>query len=65
VCRVDWYRAQRPLDHGSNLIVVDSSRSAGASLIKQTIAAILQKSATPLANCVLVEVELGSHILAR
>ena len=44
---------------------IDSSKSAGASLIKQTIAAILQKSATPLANCVLVEAELGSHILAR
>jgi vacuolar-type H+-ATPase subunit I/STV1 len=44
---------------------IDSSRSAGASLIKQTIAGILQKSATPLANCVLVEAELGSHILAR
>jgi hypothetical protein len=65
VCRVDRYRAQRPLDHGGNLIVVDSSRSAGANLIKQPIAAILQKSATPLANCVLVEAELGSHILAR
>jgi hypothetical protein len=56
---------QRPLDHGSHLIVTDSSRSAGASLVKQTIAAILQKSATPLANCVFVEADLGSHILAR
>jgi hypothetical protein len=51
--------------YGSNLIVIDSSRSAGASLGKQTIAAILQKSATPLANCVFVEAEHGSHILAR
>jgi len=50
---------------GSNLIVVDSSRSPGASLVKQTIAAILQKSTTPFANCVFVEAELGSHILAR
>jgi hypothetical protein len=65
VCRVDRCHAQRPLDHGGNLIVVDSSRSAGANLIKQPIAAILQKSATPLANCVFVEAELGSHILAR
>jgi SRSO17 transposase len=56
---------RRPLDHGSNLIVVDSSRSAGASLIKQTIAAIVQKSTTPFANCVFVEAELSSHILAR
>jgi hypothetical protein len=65
VRRVDWRRAQRPLDHGSDLIVVDRSRSAGASLIKQTIAATLQKSATPLANGVLVEAEFSCHILAR
>jgi hypothetical protein len=49
---------------GQILIVVDSSRSAGANLIKQPITAILQKSATPLANCVFVEAELVSHILA-
>src|SRR6476469_2365356 len=42
--------AQRPLDHGSNLVVVYRSRSAGANLVKQTIAAILQKSTAPLAN---------------
>jgi hypothetical protein len=59
VRRVDRCRAQRPLDHGSN----HCSRSAGASLVKQTIAAILQKSATPLANCVFVGAELGSHTL--
>jgi hypothetical protein len=58
VRRVDWRRAQRPFDHGSNLIVVDRSRSAGTSLIKQAIAAILQKSAAPLANGVFVEAEL-------
>jgi len=57
VRRVDWRRAQRPFDHGSNLIVVDRSRSAGASLIKQAIAAILQKSAAPLANGVFVQAE--------
>jgi hypothetical protein len=65
VRRIDWRCAQCPLDHGSNLIVVDRSRAAGASVIKQTIAAILQKSAPPLANCVFVQAELGSHILAR
>jgi hypothetical protein len=65
VRRIDWCRAQRLLDHGSNLIVVDSSRSARAGLVKQTIAAILQKSATPLANCMFVQAELGSHILTR
>jgi hypothetical protein len=50
---------------GSNLIVVDRSRSAGASLIKQAIAAILQKSAAPLANGVFVEAEFSRHSLAR
>src|SRR6516165_9442201 len=34
VRRVGRGRAQRPLDHGSNLIVVDSSRSAGASFVE-------------------------------
>jgi len=38
--------------------------SAGTGLVKKTLAAILQKSATPLANCVLVKAELDSHILA-
>jgi hypothetical protein len=63
VCRVDRCRAQRPLDHGGNLIVVDSSRSARASLIKQSIAAIFQKSATPLADCVFVEAKLAATSL--
>jgi hypothetical protein len=65
VRRIDWRRAQRPLDYCSNLIVVDRSRPAGASLVKQTIAAILQKSATPLANGVFVEAEFSRNILAR
>ena len=63
--RVDWRRAQRPFDHGSNLIVVDRSGSAGAGLIKQAIAAILQKSAAPLANGVFMQAEFSRHILAR
>jgi hypothetical protein len=40
--------------HSEDLIVVDSSRSAGASFVEQTFAAILQNSTTPLANCVLL-----------
>jgi hypothetical protein len=63
--RVSRRRAQCPLDHGSNLIVVDRSRAAWPSFIKQAIAAILQKSATPLANGVFVKSKLGSNILAR
>jgi hypothetical protein len=64
VRRIGRRRPQRPLDHRSNLIVVDGSRAARAGLVKQAIAAILQKSATPLANGVFVEAEFGSHRLA-
>jgi hypothetical protein len=64
VRRVGRRRAQRPLDHGGDLIVVDGSRAARAGLVKQAITAILQKSATPLANGVFVEAEFGSHGLA-
>ena len=63
--RIDRCRSQRPLDHGGDLIVVYRSRSTGAGLVKQTIAAILQKSATPLANGVFMVGEFGSHVLAR
>jgi hypothetical protein len=38
-----------------------ASRSAGTRLVKQTLAAFFQKSATPLANCVFVKAELGSN----
>ncbi|MCS3928787.1 hypothetical protein M2175_003818 [Bradyrhizobium elkanii] len=62
--RIGWRRPQRPLDHRGNLIVVDGSRAARACLVKQAITAVLQKSATPLANGVFVEAELGSHRLA-
>jgi hypothetical protein len=58
-------RAQRPLDHGSNLIVDDCSRPTKASLVKQTVAAVFQRSTTPLANGVFVKAELGSHILRQ
>jgi len=64
VCRVDRRRAQRPLDHGSNLIVVDGSRAARAGFVKQAITAILQKSAAPLANGVFMNAKFGSHGLA-
>ena len=63
--RISRRRAQCPLDHGSNLIVGDRSRAAWTGFIEQTIAAILQKSPTPLANGVFVKPKLGSHILAR
>jgi len=56
--------ARRVKTHRSNLIIVDGSRPARASLVKQAITAILQKSATPLANGVFVEAEFGSYRLA-
>jgi nucleotidyltransferase/DNA polymerase involved in DNA repair len=65
VRRIGRRRTQRPLDHGSDLIVVDASGAARAGLVKQAIAAILQKSAAPLANGVFVEAEFGSYRLAR
>jgi hypothetical protein len=55
VRRIGRRGAQSLLDHSSNLIVVDGSRAARAGLVKQTIAAILQEAAAPLANCVLME----------
>jgi hypothetical protein len=64
VRRIGRRRAQSPLDHGSNLIVVDRARAAGAGLVKQAIAAILQKSAAPLANGVFVEAKFDGDRLA-
>jgi hypothetical protein len=64
VRRIGRHRPQRPLDHGSNLIVVDGSRAARAGLVKQAITAILQKSTAPFANGMFMEAEFGSHGLA-
>lgn len=64
VRRIGWRRPQRPLDHRSNLIVVDGSRATRADLVKQAITAIPQKSATPLANVMFVKAEFGSYRLA-
>jgi hypothetical protein len=50
-------RAQRALDHGGHLIVVDRSRSSWASLVQQAFDAIRQESPTPLPDGVLVEPE--------
>jgi hypothetical protein len=61
VRRIGRRRPQRPLDHRSDLIVVDGSRAARAGLVKQAITAILQKSAAPFANGVFVEAEFGSN----
>jgi hypothetical protein len=49
---------------GGSLIVVDGARAARAGFVKQTITAILQKSAAPLANGVFVEAKLGGDRFA-
>lgn len=56
--------AQRWLDHGRNLIVVDGALPARTSLVEQAIAAILQEAAAPFANRVFVQAELGRDGLA-
>src|ERR1700757_2872158 len=61
VRRVGRRRTQCPLDYLSNLIVVDGARAARAGFVKRAITAILQKSATPLANGVFMNAEFGSH----
>jgi hypothetical protein len=50
-------RAQRSLDYGGHLIVVDCSRSSWPSLVQQAFDAIRQESPTPLPDSVLVEPE--------
>lgn len=46
--------AQRPLDHGGDLIVVDRARSAGASFVEQPVDTTSQEAPTPLADRMLV-----------
>ena len=62
--RVGRRRTQCPLDYLSNLIVVNGLMATRASFVKQTITAILQESAAPLANGVFMDAEFGCHRLA-
>lgn len=50
VRRVPRRSLQRPLDHGSNLVITDRARSTRTRLIKQTIYPLLQKPPPPFAN---------------
>ena len=63
--RIGRRRAQRTLNDGSNLIVVDRSRPPGSRLIQQAIDAALEKTPTPLADRVLVKAEFARYGLAR
>ncbi|SFN98920.1 hypothetical protein SAMN05216573_1416 [Bradyrhizobium sp. Rc3b] len=57
--------AQRPLNHGSNLIVVDGSSAASAGPLKQATEVSLQKSAAPFADGVSVDAEFARYRLVR
>ena len=43
-----WRRAERALDDGGDLIVIDCPRSARTGLVQQPFDAVLQKASTPL-----------------
>jgi hypothetical protein len=51
----------RKVRHDSNVVVVDGSRSARATLVEQAITAILQKSAHALASGVFVKAKCESN----
>src|SRR5438552_14172271 len=52
-----WRRAQRALDHGGDLIIIDRSRSTRTSLIQEPFDAVHQKAPTPLPDRVLMDAQ--------
>ena len=58
-------RAQRSLDHGRNLIIVDRARPARTRPVQQAFDTILEKTPAPFANRVLVHAEFGRNGFAR
>ena len=63
--RVVRRRAERSFDNGGNMVVLDRSRSAGASLIQEPFDTVLQKPPTPFADSMLVDAKLTRYGLAR
>jgi hypothetical protein len=61
---IGWRRAQRALNHGGNLIVVDRPWPAGSGLVQQPFDTVLQKTTTPFPDRVFVHAKLGSNGLA-
>jgi hypothetical protein len=64
VRRILWRGAERALDHGGDLIIINRSRSAWTSLIQEPFDAVLEKAPTPLPDRVLMEAELACDGLA-
>jgi hypothetical protein len=60
-----WRRAECTFDNGSNLVVLDCSRSAGTGLIQEPFDTVLQKPPTPFADSMLVDAKLIRNGLTR
>jgi hypothetical protein len=63
VCCVGRRRAQRALNDGGNLIVIDRAWPAGPHLIQQAFDAILQEPPPPLAHGVFVNAQFSRNRL--
>ncbi|MDT4840479.1 hypothetical protein FQZ97_743040 [compost metagenome] len=61
---ISGYSVQRALNNLSNLRVGNRSRSTCTILICQTFNAILSKPAAPLTNCMFVNTQAFSNVLA-
>ena len=59
--RILWCRCERPLDHGSDLVILDRTGSPRAGFVIKTINSIFQKPPPPFANSVLVNTQLCSN----
>jgi hypothetical protein len=64
VCCIRRRRAERALDHGGDLIIIDRSRPPWTSLIQEALDAILQKTPTPLPDRILVNAQLTGNRFA-
>src|SRR5215217_7924346 len=64
VGRVSWPRAQRPLNHGGDLLIVDRPGTSWSGFVQQALDTIPQEAPAPFADRVLVHSQLGSDDLA-
>ena len=62
--RIAGRGAQRPLDHGGDLIVIDRPGPAWPGFVQQTLHAILEEAAPPLADRMLMHPQLSRDGLA-
>jgi hypothetical protein len=61
---VSRYRPQGTLDDCGDLIVIDTSRPTGASLVQKPLHTILQKAPPPFANPMFMHAQFGSDNFA-